>query len=124
MVIIRIIAIWVGAQYSLIGVAYGHLIASMFELILRTIVAIRVVKISLLEITKQLTAFIGGAVLLALTIPTLYITSEMDQIIRLILVVVVGALGYLGTIWIIEGESLKRALKIIGLKSPINSLKN
>lgn len=122
--IIRIIAIWVGAQYSLIGVAYGHLIASMFELILRTIVAIRVVKISLLEITKQLTAFIGGAVLLALTIPTLYITSEMDQIIRLILVVVVGALGYLGTIWIIERESLKRALKIIGLKSPINSLKN
>ena len=119
---IRIIAIWVGAQYSLIGVALGHLVASIIELILRTIVAIHVVKVSLLEITKQLTAFIGGAVLLAFTIPTLYLTSELDQIIRLILVIAIGALGYLGTVWMVERESLKRALRIIGIKSPINSL--
>jgi len=115
--IIRIIAIWIGAQQGLMGVAYGHLTATCIELIIRTIVTIRIIKISLLDIIKQLTAFIGGAVLLATSTPTLMATSELQPVVRLIAVGFAGAIGYMGTIWFIERESLIKLLQILGLLS-------
>lgn len=113
--IIRVIALWIGAQYSLIGVALGHLAATVVELILRTIIAIRVVKVSLVDIIRQMTAFIGGAALLALTLPTLYLTSGMNPLPRLIAVGTAGVIGYTGMIWLIERNSVINALKMIGI---------
>ena len=113
--IIRIIAIWIGAQQGLMGVALGHLAATCIELIIRTIVTIRVIKISLIDILKQLTAFIGGAVLLATSVPALNITSGLQPIVRLIAVGFAGAVGYAGTIWLVERESLIKILQILGL---------
>ena len=104
--IIRILAIWTGAQYSLIGVALGHLVAGTFELILRMIVTIRVVKVSVKDIVSQLTSFIGGFVLLALAIPTLYFTADSVPLVQLISVIVAGAFGYIGVIWLLERKSI------------------
>lgn len=69
--IIRVFAIWFGAKQGLLGVAYGHLLATSIELIMRTIITVRVLKVTLIDIFKQLTAFIAGAALLACTIPVL-----------------------------------------------------
>ena len=115
--IIRIIAIWIGAQQGLMGVALGHLAATCIELIIRTIVTIRVINVSLIDILKQLTAFIGGVVLLAVTVPTLNLTSGLQPIVRLIAVGFAGVIGYVGTIWFVEKESLKKLFKMLGLLS-------
>lgn len=115
--IIRIIALWIGAQYSLVGVALGHLAATIVELILRTVVATHVVKVSLTDILKQLTALIGGIVLLALAVPTLYMTSGMTPLIRLIAVGSAGVIGYVGTIWFVERDSVINAIHMIGIGS-------
>ena len=113
--IIRVTAIWLGSQQGLMGVALGHLIATCVELIIRTIVTIRVVKISLLDILKQLTAFIGGGVLLIVTIPILNATINLQPLPRLISVGLAGALAYIGTTWFIERKSLIKVYKMIGL---------
>jgi len=112
---IRLASVWIGAQYSLIGIAYGHLAASILELVIRTIVTVKVMKVNFYEIVKQLSAFIGGAILAACTIPILYITKDLDSWIRLIATVSAGALGYTVTIWYIERSSLLRILGIVGL---------
>ena len=111
--IIRILAIWIGAQYSLIGVALGHLIAAIIELILRMIVTIRIVKVSIKEIVSQLTSFIGGFALLTFAIPTLYLTSGSSSLIQLISVIITGATGYISVIWLLERKTLKNIYKII-----------
>jgi len=103
---IRIGAIWIGAQYSLIGVALAHLVAGTIELILRMIVTIRVVKVSFVDIIAQLTPFIGGVVLLLFAGPTLFLTSGSTPIIQLICVIAAGIIGYMSATWFLERKAL------------------
>lgn len=119
--IIRVIAIWIGTRFGLVGVAFGHLAATCVELIVRTVVTIRVVKVSLIDIIKQLTAYIGGGVLLAFTIPLLWATPDMTPILRLIIIVASGAIGYIGSMWFIERKSLMKALEIVGIKKKLGA---
>jgi PST family polysaccharide transporter len=114
--IIRVIAIWVGAQQGLVGVALGHLAATSIELIMRTVITIKVVKVSLPELLKQMTAFIGGGALLACTIPMLLVTTAMGPLPRLIVIILAGAIGYISVMWMIERESLTKAMRTIGVK--------
>ena len=117
--LIRVLAIWIGAQHSLIGVAFGHLIAGIIGLIIELIVAARILTISVKDIVRELTAFIGGMALLALGIPTLFLTVHTTPLIRLLAVGAAGALGYLCVIWIIERDSLLNVIQMLGLKQKL-----
>jgi len=114
--IIRVIAIWFGAKQGLTGVAFGHLFATSVELIMRTIITVNVLKLSVFEILKQMTAFIGGAALLICTMPIFVASSTLPPLPRLIMIVAAGATGYLVIIWYIERETLSKVLKIVGIK--------
>lgn len=112
----RILALWVGAQYSLLGIAIGHLVAGFVGLIIELIVAARKLEISLRDIIRELNAFVGGIALLALGIPALYFTANLSPFIRLVCVTMAGAIGYLGVIWILERDSLMKVAVMLGLK--------
>jgi lipopolysaccharide exporter len=112
--IIRLIALWVGSQYNLIGIAIGHLVATSIEVIIRASVAINILKVSLREILNQLTAFIGGVSLLALAIPVLYLTQDTSPSIRLISVVIAGATGYICTMWFLERDTILKGFGMLG----------
>lgn len=114
--IIRIIALWIGAQFSILGVSIGHLVASLIALVIQMYVASRFIHITFMDIIKELKAFVGGAVLVVFALPALYLTQGYQPVIRLVIVVVAGALGYLGSIWFIERDSLMKALQMIGIK--------
>jgi PST family polysaccharide transporter len=114
--LIRIVALWIGSQYSLLGVAIGHLIAGTIILIIRLIVAYRVLDIKFGVIVHQLTAFFGGLALTLLSLPVLYLTINSTPVFRLVLVAIAGAIGYFGVIWMIERKSLLNALQNIGLR--------
>ena len=120
--VIRVTGIWIGTRFGLIGVALGHLTATCVELIIRTIVTTRIVKVSLMEITKQLTAFIGGGVLLACTIPLLSITSDLAPLLRLIIISISGAIGYIGSVWFFERETLIKVLELTGIRRKFSFL--
>lgn len=115
---IRLIAIWIGAQYSLIGIAYGHLAASAIELTIRTIITIRVIKVSLRDMLQQLTAFIAGFALLATALPALYITRGLTPWPQLIIVIIAGAAGYIGIVVLLERAMLVKLLDMTGIPTP------
>jgi len=113
--IIRLTALWIGSQYSLIGIATGHLVAALIEVVIRAVVTINVIKVSLREILNQLTAFIGGIVLLIFAVPVLYLTQDLAPWLRLIFVVISGAVGYLGTIWFIDRVAILKGIGMLGV---------
>jgi PST family polysaccharide transporter len=111
--VVRLAALWIGSQYSLIGIATGHLVAASIELVIRAVVTTRVIQVTLLDMLKQLTAFIAGIALLALAIPALYFTRDAASIIQLIVVSVAGAVGYIGAVWILERDAVLKGLSIL-----------
>lgn len=115
MFIVRLILLWIGAQYSLVGVAYGHLVAGILSGILRFFVAAYFLKLTIWEFTKELTAFVCAVGLAALAIPTLYLTASTAPLLQLIAVIIAGAIGYLGTAWFIERTAILTALQTVGI---------
>lgn len=117
--IIRLTSLWIGSQYSLIGIAMGHLVAALIEVILRAIVTTRVIKVSLREILRQLTAFIGGIALLAFAAPVLYLTQDVLPVLRLISVVLAGAAGYISVIWLLERDAVFKVIGMLGIRTNV-----
>lgn len=105
--IIRITLLWIGAQYSLLGVAYAHLIAGAIEITIRLLIAMYVVKISLTDIITQLRAFIGGIVLIVCAFAMLQFSQDFIPILRLTLVILTGGVSYLLAISQLEKELLR-----------------
>jgi len=113
--IIRLVFIFIGARHSLIGIAYGHLAASVVELIIRTIVTIKVIKVKFSDLLKQSTSFIGGIALLAFAALALYGTNALNPWVSLIATITAGATGYIWVLWILERESIIKILGVIGI---------
>ncbi len=111
---IRLLFLWVGAQYSPLGVAYAHLSAEAIHLIINLVVMRKIINVRLIEFILELKALLGGAALISFTIPALYYTQDAASIIRLAIAVTAGAIGYLGTIWFVERKSLISALDALG----------
>jgi O-antigen/teichoic acid export membrane protein len=113
--ILRLVALWIGAKYSLLGVAVAHLAVEVVSVVVRLALMHRMIDVSILELTREMTALIGAVGLAALAVPALYFTADLAPLVRLIITVFAGALGYLGVIWAIEGKSLRDALRMMGI---------
>jgi len=123
--VIRIIAVWIGAQYSLIGIAFGHLGATLIELVIRTTITIKIIKVSLLDMLKQMTALIAGICLMATATPILYFTNDApNSWLRLITVIFAGAVGYMGAIWYLERQVIYNILSLAGITFKIEGIFN
>jgi PST family polysaccharide transporter len=109
-------ALWFGSTYGLLGVAVGHLMASIVRMVVDLLVATRFVQVSLGEILLQLKpSFLGGAALICLVLPSLYLTSEAGPLLRLIAAIISGGIGYLSILWLLEGKSLLQIGRRVGL---------
>ncbi|MCQ3936876.1 MAG: hypothetical protein DPW18_07490 [Chloroflexi bacterium] len=115
MFVIRLFLLWLGAQYSLVGVGIAHLVAGIISGIIRYFVAAHFLKLTFLEFARELTAFICGIGLAALALPALYLTSGTPPLVQLSVVVCAGAAGYLGTAWFIERGAITTALQAAGV---------
>lgn len=115
MVPLRLGALWIGAQYSILGVAYAHLMVEIVSAFIHLIIIRKMLDVTVWEIIRELKAFIGGAVLSACALPALYLTQEYAPLIRLIIVTAAGGIGYIGTIWLVERRSLFAALRMLGI---------
>lgn len=117
MFFIRVFLLWLGAQYSLVGVGIGHLVAMLIESVVRYFVAAHFLNITILDVIKELTSFVCGGVLAIFALIALYFTAKNTPIVQLFFVVAAGAAGYLITAWFVERDSAMRALQMLGLKS-------
>jgi O-antigen/teichoic acid export membrane protein len=116
MFFVRISLLWLGAKYfGLVGVAFGHLTAGIIASIIRYFVASNFLEITILDVMKELTAFVCGVSLLFFAAPALYFTQNNTPLVQLIVVVTAGAIGYLGAVWIFERNSVMKVIQMLGL---------
>jgi O-antigen/teichoic acid export membrane protein len=114
--VVLVLALWVGAYFGLIGVACGHLLASLVRMVADLLVASRFVKVSVKEILLQLKpSFLGGLVLVLLALPALYFTANGLPLLRLLVTMMIGAIGYLTALWFLEQELLLRIGRMLNL---------
>ncbi|MBI5954339.1 MAG: lipopolysaccharide biosynthesis protein [Chloroflexi bacterium] len=116
MFFIRLFLLWFGAQYSLLGVAFGHLAAILIEFLIRYFVAAHFLKITVAEVVRELTAFVCGVPLAIFAVLALHLTRNSPSLVQLIVVTIAGGAGYLGAVWLIERNSILKALQLIGVK--------
>lgn len=102
--------------YGPLGVAFGHLVVSIINMIIRLAIATRFVKVSVIDIPMQLKpSFISGLVLALVTILMLILTRDLAPLVRLIIMVAAGAVSYLTVLWLVEGQALLEAAGMLGV---------
>ena len=100
-------ALWIGASFGLVGVALGHLAASLVRMIADLWVASRFINANLRDILLQLKpSFLSGLALIMLALPSLYLTAEAIPLVQLVVTMLAGGIGYLTVLWLLERESL------------------
>jgi O-antigen/teichoic acid export membrane protein len=114
--VVIIPSIFIGSYFGLMGIAWGHLFAVLIRRIVSLTLATRFVKVSILDIIKELKpSFLGGVVMAPVTMAVLYLTNVLNPFIQLTLVVLAGAVSYLGVLWWVERENLQRFTRMMGL---------
>jgi PST family polysaccharide transporter len=117
----RLFALWVGAQFGLIYVAWAHLVAVSLEVTVRIIVANRVLKVSVKDIAAQLNAFAAGAIMVVVCLGISYLTDNMVPLARLVIIIASGGITYLGAVWFMERDAIVRFAEMAGVKLPVKA---
>lgn len=111
---IMVPALLVGSLFGLTGFAWGYLIAIVLDQTITIYVATRFVKVTLVDILKELKpAMLGALFMVPAAFATLIITNEINVFLQLALVVLSGAVTYLGMIWWLEGNTLIRLAQVV-----------
>lgn len=114
--IIIVPAILLGSRFGMIGIAWGHLIAVLIRRIVSLIVATRFVDVSIAEIFKELKPSVqGGLAMIPTVVAVLFLTENINPFIQLTIVVLSGAVSYLGVLWFVERENVTRLLRMVGV---------
>jgi O-antigen/teichoic acid export membrane protein len=107
-------ALLIGAQFGLIGIAIGHLIAVLIRRIVSLSIATRFVNVSMIDILGELKpSFFSALVMAPVVMAVMYVTSNFNPFLQLALIVLSGAVSYLGVLWWIEKENLMRFMRLI-----------
>lgn len=112
--IVIVPSLLIGARWGIIGVAVGHLVAILIRRIISLGLATRFVNISLFDIFGELrSSFLAAIVMAPIAFGVSYMTSSLNPILQLALIVPVGALSYLAVLWWIERENLIRLIQMV-----------
>lgn len=113
--VVLVPALWFGARYGLVGIAWGHLGASVVRMVADLLVAAKFVDIRLKALMAQLIpSFLAGMVLLLLAVPVLWATVGLSPLVQLVLVGGAGALGYIIPLWFLERETIQKLFSTLG----------
>lgn len=114
--IIIVPAILLGSRFGMIGIAWGHLIAVLIRRIVSLIVATRFVDVSIAEIFKELKPSVqGGLAMIPTVVAVLFLTENINPFVQLVIIVLSGAVSYLGVLWFVERENVTRLLRMVGV---------
>ncbi|HVF25996.1 MAG TPA: hypothetical protein VNA23_08910, partial [Anaerolineales bacterium] len=62
-----------------------------------------------------------GIMLLIFAFPVLYLTQDLAPWLRVMRVVIAGAVGYLGTIWFTDRVTILKGIGMLGIPSKISA---
>ncbi|HSA99607.1 MAG TPA: lipopolysaccharide biosynthesis protein [Anaerolineales bacterium] len=116
--VIIIPSLLIGAQFGIIGVAVGHLIAILIRRIISLGIATRFVNVSILDIFGELKSSLLAALVMA---PIVFAVSQLalnlNPFLQLGLIVLSGAISYLGILWWIERDNFIRLLRMVNFSN-------
>jgi O-antigen/teichoic acid export membrane protein len=114
--IIVVPSLLVGARFGIIGVAVGHLVAVLIRRVISLWLATRFVNVSILDIFGELrTSLLGACVMAPIVLAVSYLTADLNPFLQIGLILLSGAVSYLGVLWWIEKENLIRLLRLVRL---------
>lgn len=106
-------ALLVGVQFGLVGVAVGHLSASVITRTVRTVVISRFLSIPLKSIfVEWRSPAIAGVVLIVTAGLALWVTADAADLVRLATTVIAGAIGYIAVIVRLEGTAIMGVFRL------------
>lgn len=112
--IIIIPSLLIGARFGIIGVAVGHLVAILIRRVISLGLATRFVNVSIWNIFGELqSSFLAALVMVPIASTTAYLTLNLNPFLQLALIVLAGAISYLGVLWWIERENLMRLFRMV-----------
>ena len=112
--VIIIPSLLIGAQFGMIGVAVGHLVAVLIRRIVSLGLATRFVQVSIRDIFGELrTSLIGAMVMAPVVLIVYYLAGDLNPFLQLTLIILSGATSYLLVLWGIERENLVRLLRLV-----------
>jgi lipopolysaccharide exporter len=113
-IFIMVPAMLIGSQFGLTGLAWGYLIAIALDQAITIYVATRFVKVTFLDILKELKpAMLGALFMVPVAFGALTLTNDVNVFLQLAIVIISGAVTYLGIIWWLEGSNLMRLAQVI-----------
>ena len=105
-------ALLIGVQFGLVGVAFAHLLATMFMKVVRTVIISRFLEIPIPVIASQWRSpMIGGVALALVTAVAMYLTAGAAPVVTLAAAVLAGAAAYFTVLIRIEGSSIAVLLR-------------
>ncbi len=116
--IIIIPSLLIGAQFGIIGVAFGHLVAILIRRIISLGIATRFVNVTIRDIFGELrSSFLAALVMAPIAFAVSQLTLNLNPFLQLGLIVLSGAVSYLGVLWWIERENFMRLLRMVNLSN-------
>jgi O-antigen/teichoic acid export membrane protein len=107
-------ALLIGSRFGLIGIAFGQLTAMVLRRGISLTVATKLIKLSFVDILRELKPALQGCSLLALaTILMLRLTAEINVFVQLTLVVLFGAIIYFCVLWWTERTTFTRLIRLV-----------
>lgn len=114
--IVIVPSLLVGSRFGLIGIAWGHVFAVLIRRFVSLTVATRFIDVSVFDILKELKPSILSGFVMTLTVLfVLMMTANYNPFVQLPLVVLAGAVSYLGILWWLERDNLIRVLRAVGI---------
>jgi O-antigen/teichoic acid export membrane protein len=112
--VIIVPSLLIGARFGIIGVAAGHLVAVLIRRIISLALATRFVNVSIWDIFGELrTSLLGAFVMVPVVLAVSHFTAGLNPFLQLGLLILSGAVTYLGVLWWIEKENLIRLLRLV-----------
>jgi O-antigen/teichoic acid export membrane protein len=112
--VIIIPALLIGSRFGILGIAISHLVAMIIRRGISLTIATRLVKVSFLDILRELKpAFQGGSILTIVTLMVLLVTANMSVFLQLTLIILSGAFSYFCVLWLVERRKLLQLVKIL-----------
>lgn len=106
-------ALLVGVQFGLVGVAVGHLVATIVTRTVRTIIIARFLEVPLATIAAQWrSAIAGGLALAVMAGAALYLTAGAVPLLSLVVTVLAGAFGYIAVVGLLEGGRVTTLIRM------------
>ncbi|MGH8916162.1 MAG: lipopolysaccharide biosynthesis protein, partial [Acidimicrobiia bacterium] len=107
-------ALLVAAPYGLVAVAIAHLITTVLDKSLRVYLISRQLEMSVPDVVGQFLPGVVAAVPLALvSVATLFALDGAGPLVQIVVTSLAGAVTYLGAIWLLEREALRRIAVLV-----------